>query len=188
MRVLLFSGGMDSTILLHREVKSGREFVPLAFHFGQKHERMEMEAAKKIARWYGVPLESRSIRKAIMPGEPGSVVPARNAVFVSIAANYVCQKYGGGTVIIGACLDDAEDFPDCRLTFVMYMNILFEESGVDVVVEAPLQSELKRDAAKTVPREALEMTYSCYVGGPVPCKACQACVRREKALGAGEAL
>jgi len=53
--VVLCSGGLDSTTLLHKAVRENREedIIALTVFYGQKHDK-ELEAASAIARTFGI--------------------------------------------------------------------------------------------------------------------------------------
>ena len=53
--LVLFSGGLDSTVCLAMAVnKYGKdEVMALSIYYGQKHNR-ELKASRKIAEYYGV--------------------------------------------------------------------------------------------------------------------------------------
>ena len=119
--VVLFSGGLDSTVCLAKAIKEyGKENVCcLGFNYGQRNKR-ELESAKKIANFYKVNLDiiditnlfkysncsllensSREIPKTtyeeqvkeIKDGENVSTnVPYRNGLLLSIAASYAISK------------------------------------------------------------------------------------------------
>ena len=104
--VVLVSGGVDSTTCLAIAKREGFEVFALSFNYGQRH-RAEIEAAKKVAKAFGVkehlvldvplgaiggsaltggievpkdvPVEQMQARI------PVTYVPARNTVFLSLA-------------------------------------------------------------------------------------------------------
>src|ERR1700733_11828309 len=51
--ILIYSGGLDSTVLLYKMVKEGRDVKALSINYGQRHKR-ELEHAKKITQVLGV--------------------------------------------------------------------------------------------------------------------------------------
>lgn len=54
MSVLLLSGGLDSAVLLAREVRSGDRPLCVGFRYGQRHAR-ELRHARRIAGHYECP-------------------------------------------------------------------------------------------------------------------------------------
>ena len=53
--LVLFSGGLDSSVCLGLAVKAygADEVLALSIYYGQKHKK-EMEASEKVAAFYGV--------------------------------------------------------------------------------------------------------------------------------------
>ncbi len=53
--LVLFSGGLDSSVCLGLAVKEygAEEVLALSIYYGQKHKK-EMEASEKVAAYYGV--------------------------------------------------------------------------------------------------------------------------------------
>ena len=148
MRALvLSSGGVDSTTALGLAVsKYGAENVTsLSISYGQKHDK-EIEAAKKVAAYYGVeqlfldlslifqysncsllkqsseeiPEESyaEQIKKTNGEKPVSTYVPFRNGLFLSSAASIALSK-DCSLIYYGAHADDAAGFayPDCSEVF-----------------------------------------------------------------------
>ena len=169
MRVLvLSSGGVDSSTALGLAVsKYGAENVSaLSISYGQKHDK-EIEAAKKVAAFYGVeqlfldlslifqysdcsllkqskeeiPEESYAVQIQNTKGEKpvSTYVPFRNGLFLSSAASIALSK-NCGLIYYGAHADDAAGFayPDCSEVFNDAMNkAIYEGSGHQLRIEAP---------------------------------------------------
>lgn len=165
--MVLCSGGVDSTTCLALAVeKYGRENVSaLSIYYGQKHVR-EIEAAKKVLKYYGVegasldltpvfaysdcsllshsteevPEESYAEQLKSTHGAPVTTyVPFRNGLFLSAAASVALSK-GCSVIYYGAHHDDAAGnaYPDCSEKFVNAMNRSVEEgTGGALRIEAP---------------------------------------------------
>lgn len=179
MRALvLFSGGLDSTTCLAKAVKQyGKENVTaLSIFYGQKHKK-EIEAAKQIARYYGVelltldlgkifeystcsllegsddeiPMESYAEQLSKTDGEPVSTyVPFRNGLFLSSAASIALSK-DCSVIYYGAHSDDAAGnaYPDCSSDFNDAINrAIYLGSGNQLRVEAPFVNLTKADVVK----------------------------------------
>ena len=58
--LVVFSGGQDSTTCLFWALKNFEEVRTLTFDYGQRH-RIELECAKNIAQFAGIPHEVLSI-------------------------------------------------------------------------------------------------------------------------------
>lgn len=169
MRILvLSSGGVDSSTALGLAVsKYGAENVTaLSISYGQKHDK-EIEAAKKVASFYGVeqlfldlslifqysdcsllkqskekiPEESYEVQIQKTKGEKpvSTYVPFRNGLFLSSAASIALSK-NCDLIYYGAHVDDAAGFayPDCSEVFNDAMNkAIYEGSGHQLKIEAP---------------------------------------------------
>ncbi len=136
--VVLFSGGLDSTVTLYWAKSKGYQPYCLIFDYGQRHYR-EIDSAIKIAKktnckfqlvkfrlpWGGSALlDKRSIlpqRKNIeergnyLIGRniPPTYVPARNTIFLSFALSYA-EVIKSKAIFIGANALDFSGYPDCR--------------------------------------------------------------------------
>ena len=207
--VVLLSGGLDSSTALARAIERGCEIVALTFSYGQRHSK-ELGSAKKIADHYRVQrhitvdldigkyLDSSLTQPSmhIPPGAdeqsdsssiPSTYVPARNIVFMSVAAA-VAESVGADSVVIAVNSVDFSDYPDCTPQFIDAYQKMLEvgtRGGVDgraVQIDAPLlemsKAEIVREAVRLgVP---LELTWSCYAGGDKACGVCDSCRLRLK--------
>lgn len=205
--VVLLSGGLDSTTTLFAARREGRECLCLSVHYGQLHDR-ELTAAKKTASllklehwtipislpWGGSALtDSRlSVPKGrneseISSGIPVTYVPARNSIFLSLAAS-LAEAKGADEIYFGANALDYSGYPDCRPEFIHSFEAMLARGtkagteGRRLHIVTPLlrlsKSEIVRLAAELgVPFEA---TWSCYEGGEFPCGECDSCLLRAK--------
>ncbi len=180
MRVLvLSSGGVDSSTALGLAVsKYGADNVTaLSISYGQKHDK-EIEAAKKVAAFYGVeqlfldlslifqysdcsllkqsteeiPEESYEVQIQKTKGEKpvSTYVPFRNGLFLSSAASIALSK-NCSVIYYGAHADDAAGFayPDCSEVFNDAMNkAIYEGSGHQLKIEAPFVRMNKAEVVK----------------------------------------
>lgn len=177
--LVLSSGGVDSTTALGLAVKKfGKEnVIALSVSYGQKHTK-EIEAAKKVAAFYGVeqlfmdlskifqysncsllqqsteeiPEESyeKQIEKTKGDKPVSTYVPFRNGLFLSAAASIALSK-DCSVIYYGAHADDAAGFayPDCSPTFNKAMNeAIYEGSGHQLKIEAPFVNINKASVVK----------------------------------------
>ena len=146
--LVLASGGLDSTVLLHEAVNEvgAKNVIAMNTFYGQKHAK-EMEYAKWQCEHLGVELHSVDLSQifsfnkdcsALLSGskmeivhksyaeqlaeKPGTVsayVPYRNGLFLSYAAA-VALQLGCSIVYYGAHADDAAGraYPDCTPEFI----------------------------------------------------------------------
>lgn len=200
MSVLLLSGGVDSLVLLAREVRAGRApRLCVSFDYGQRHRR-ELEAAWQIAGVYRVPHTTLrlppepftasaltgggDVPKGLHfadPAQAATVVPNRNMTMLALAGG-LAVKCGAKAVLFGAHAGDAAVYADCRAGFVAAVSEAMV-LACGVRVEAPF---LTMDKAAVVALGAglgvpFALAWSCYVGGDEPCGECGACAERQGA-------
>ena len=173
MKVLLLSGGLDSALILHR-FKSLIDLC-VSVDYGQPHIA-ELHHAQALAEEYGVRWQRVTIAGLYGPTSSGmfrgevdnpedTVIPARNALLISIAA-----AAGANVVFIGCNKDDHDVYPDCRLKFLKDID---ETLGVTVM--APLLVMTKKEVVRAAKDEGLDIskTLTCYRG--TRCGECAAC-------------
>ena len=208
MKVVLLSGGLDSSTLLAytlNQALNRDNVIALSFNYDQRHRR-ELESAAAIAKYYRVrhivhqidshPFDRSALvdLDATIPSIPYSqiegisplYVPFRNGIFVSIGVGY-CYSLGGGSVRLASHLGDSARaaYPDCSPEFVAAINsAAYIGTGGEVSVDAPFGAITKKRIAQYA-RELgvpIDLTWSCYAGGKEPCGVCPTCREREEAL------
>jgi 7-cyano-7-deazaguanine synthase len=206
--VVLLSGGLDSATSAAQAIADGYEMIALSLFYGQRHDR-ELEAAKTIvqhlgirehftvdvnlAQWGGSSLTDTAIALPTAGIEadiiPSTYVPGRNTVFLSIALS-LAEAKGAEAIYLGINAVDYSGYPDCRpeyLEAVQKLAALSSKAGLEG--HAPqLVAPLVLDTKVDIVRRALalgvpiELTWSCYQGGELPCGVCDSCRIRDKAL------
>ncbi len=150
--VVLLSGGIDSCVLLAYALSKGHTCTALSYHYGQRH-LIELESAKKIASSYGVPHSIVTIDPSLFQSAPSALtdpsipvnqasayVPARNLIFLSLAASFA-EARGASTIYFGGNGDDAPHFPDCTPRFINAMQAAIAFGAkTPVSIQAPLTS------------------------------------------------
>ncbi len=146
--VLLYSGGADSTLLLHLALKLGYTVICIGIDYAQTHKK-ELKYAKKNCTAKGIEFITVSIRapfssnlnkdKQTYEGVSPHHVPSRNLMFVSIAAS-IAESRGVDTIWLGANYEDRKNlFPDCYQEWVYSVNQLLQKNGsTEIKLEAPL--------------------------------------------------
>lgn len=146
--LLLFSGGYDSTLLLELARNMGKKVLCFILDYGQDH-RKELEFAIRYCDSKNVPYIMTDISlpiasnltedKRTYEGVSPYHVPARNLMFVSMAAS-IAESRNIPTIWFGANYEDREHlFPDCYQEWVYKLNQLLEINGsMKIKVEAPL--------------------------------------------------
>ena len=206
--VVLLSGGLDSAVILFFARNRGYDCHCLNFDYGQRH-KIEMRMASKLARVAGTNIETVKLslpwggsslldKGAALPskrspgmikksGIPSTYVPARNTVFLSIAASYA-EAIGADQIFIGAHSEDSSGYPDCRKGYLEAMGRVIKigtKRGLEnkLSLEFPLIGMGKREIISlgSSLRVPFRYTWSCYEGGvSVPCGKCDSCVLRAK--------
>lgn len=209
--VVLLSGGMDSTVLLHHVARE-LERVPihaLSYNYGQRHSR-ELACAGAQATITGVahheivdiafvgPLVAGGTTLVNGGGDvpdladvadadlaqPPTYVPNRNMMLLSIAAAYA-EAHGFADVYYGAQAHDEYGYWDCTVPFIENINAVLALNRKDrVYIYAPFVATSKA----ALVRKGVELgvdfanTWSCYRGGEKPCGRCPTCVERANAF------
>ena len=199
--VVLLSGGLDSTTTLAQAIADGCEPTAISFRYGQKHTK-ELVSAENVCKHYGVAhvvidLNLSSFRSALTRNDidvpmdregkldediPITYVPARNIVFLSIAAG-LAESIDADRVYIGANAVDYSGYPDDRPDFFKaYEEMLAKgtKAGVEghpVKIMTPLLYLSKADIVRLGKelKAPLELTWSCYNGGEKACGHCDSC-------------
>jgi len=186
--VVLFSGGLDSTVLLYHALAEERLHSAVWFRYAHPAAGPEQRATAEILRhlWKQgtevkrvelTPPLFGSDAMSIGAGEAGPrVVAGRNQVMLSLGVNYAAAA-GADEVWFGASRDDRADYPDCRPEFVEAMDRLAQ--AWDIRVRAPMiewtRAQVQaRARALGVP---LGLVWSCYepLPGGKPCGTCNSC-------------
>lgn len=211
--VCLFSGGLDSATALFIARKECESVMALTIHYGQLHQR-EIQSAHAITKQLKIPHEVIEIampwkgsalldQQIALPKNrelnemaseiPVTYVPARNTIFLSLAASFA-ETVKANSIYIGANAIDYSGYPDCRPEYFEQFETALKlgtkcgAEGFDIKIQAPLiklkKSEIIRlGNSLQVP---YELTWSCYQGGDYPCGECDSCLLRAKGFeGAG---
>lgn len=173
--LVLFSGGLDSSVCLALAVKKygADNVLALSVYYGQRHQK-ELLAAEKVAAHYGVqritldlgeifknsncsllasttediPHEEYQAQLKKTNGAPVSTyVPYRNGLFLSSAAS-IALSYGCEVIYYGAHADDAAGnaYPDTSLAFHNSIaQAIHIGSGNALQVEAPFIDKSKAE-------------------------------------------
>ena len=206
--VSLLSGGLDSTVTLALALSEGLEVVPLTIRYGQRHVR-ELDAAKAVVKHYrlkqhvvldldlssfrsaltrrDIPVPERSSTADIGDDIPITYVPARNIIFLSIAAG-LAESVDADRIFIGANAIDYSGYPDCRPEFfrafetVLKVGTKAGVEGAPMIIEHPILRSTKADIVRLGKKlkAPLHLTWSCYQGGTRACGKCDSCLIRLK--------
>lgn len=202
--IIIYSGGLDSTVLLYKLLNDGNEVEAIHFNYGQVHEGKESVMARINCKRNNVPLteipldfiknkfDSDLLRSAenIPEGHyaadnmKSTVVPFRNGIMLSIAAGYA-WSVKAGQIAIANHAGDHPIYPDCRTEFIESMNdAIIEGTDNRVKLISPFCNMTKADIVKLGHKLKVpfENTWSCYKGGEKHCGKCGTCVERIEAF------
>lgn len=200
--VIIYSGGMDSTTLLHQEKE--RIALAISFDYGSNHNAREIECAKWQCEQLGIehmviPLKfmGEYFESSLLAGSDAipeghyadenmksTVVPFRNGIMLSVACG-MAESRGLKHVMMANHGGDHAIYPDCRGGFVEAMSRAMEEGTYDHVdIIAPFTGITKNEIAVIGKKLGVDYshTYSCYKGGAEHCGKCGTCVERQEAL------
>ena len=205
--IIILSGGMDSTTLLYKLLKEGKEVEALSFDYGQRHKK-ELDFAKITCEKLGVPhkIINLSFLKSLLSNSALTgdveipeghyedesmkltVVPNRNAIMLDIAVGYAVN-IGADEVASGVHAGDHVIYPDCRPEFVFAIRKVAEIANFKPIkIYTPFLFIDKGDIAilgKELGVDYLN-TWTCYKGQAVPCGKCGACQERAEAFSKAE--
>ncbi len=201
--IVLLSGGLDSTTAFYWALQEGWDVTALTFDAKQV-SRMDMQASRDIAKCSGIATHNiiklpfydsftvhPSIASSGKDKKPVSMdyLPARNAIFYSIAAGFA-ESIGANQIISGSTKEDGLDLPDARKEFYTMMNQILKFGTRSGVVGQPISiltplidkkhSEILQMARDL--KAPLELTWSCYNDDPPACGKCRSCQARLSAF------
>jgi 7-cyano-7-deazaguanine synthase len=211
--VVVYSGGLDSTVALTEMVKlrGVDDVLALSFDYGQRHARRELAAAGHVAagmhvehhvidlRTVGALLAGSALtdsRVAVPEGHYAeasmakTIVPNRNMMMISCAAAVAAAR-GHTEVVTAVHAGDHFVYPDCRPGFIDAMNDALgaaSAGSLRPVVSAPyLHLTKARIVARGYEMGApMHLSWSCYEGGRAHCGRCGTCVERAAAFAEAE--
>ena len=209
--IVLLSGGLDSSVLLHHVVATHKEAAvhALGFNYGQRHVK-ELECAAWQAERAGVHeyhvIDLSFLADLIRDGtslvaggtqipdlnaiaaadraQPPTYVPNRNMTLLSIAAAYA-EAQNVFDIYYGAQAQDEYGYWDCTIDFLERINaILALNRARPIRVHAPFTSRKKADLVTLGSELQVDFsrTWSCYRGETLSCGTCPTCVERLNAF------
>ncbi len=184
--LVLFSGGLDSTTTLAYALYKNFKVIALTIDYKQRH-CYEIEASRKIADKYsnvdqvifdidltkigGSALtdEDIDVPSISSSGIPITYVPARNTIFLSIAASYA-EKFSIRDIFIGVNAIDYSGYPDCRPEYIKsYENMInlgtkAGSEGLNFKIHTPLINLSKSEIITMGSELNIDYsdTVSCY--------------------------
>lgn len=203
--LVVFSGGMDSTVLAYYAAGLHDQVDLASVDYGQRHRRELDFAARTAERLHARhDVLDLSVVGRLLVGSAltddvevphghyaadnmrTTVVPNRNALLISaVYAVAVARK--ATHVLAGVHAGDHHVYPDCRPEFIEALGDALRignEGHGGVILEAPFVTHSKTDICRLGGRlhVAFEDTWSCYEGGEAHCGRCGTCVERIEAF------
>ncbi|PWE16730.1 7-cyano-7-deazaguanine synthase QueC [Marinicauda salina] len=195
--LVLFSGGQDSATCLAWALDRYDAVETIGFDYGQRHavemgarESVREEIARRFPDWagrlgpdivvdlagYGALADSAlTTDRAIemdAQGLPTTFVPARNLVFLAVAAAHAWRR-GIETLVGGMCQTDYSGYPDCRAeTIAAQQRALSLGLDAEMAVETPLMHLTKAETwaladelgGDSLVELIVADTHTCYRG------------------------
>lgn len=200
--VLILSGGLDSSTLLH--YKKERIAVAVSFDYGSNHNKREIECAAWQCQQLGIehliiPLGfiSQYFNSSLLSGGDAipkreydlenmksTVVPFRNGIMLSIACG-LAESRGLKHVMMANHGGDHAIYPDCRPGFTKAMSEAMKEGTYEgVTLIDPFTHITKGEIVALGIKLGIDYshTYSCYCGQEKHCGECGTCRERIKAF------
>lgn len=198
-KVIIYSGGMDSTTLLYNYHDSIK--LAISFDYGSNHNDKEYEYATIHTKKLGIEhlrIDIKEVMKyfnsgllngadAIPEGHYSdesmakTVVPFRNGIMLSIAAG-IAESKGLKYLLIANHFGDSSQYPDCREEFITHMwRAINSGTSNNVHLFAPYTGMTKEDIAKIGMDIGIDYstTWSCYKADTdIHCGKCGTCVER----------
>jgi 7-cyano-7-deazaguanine synthase len=202
LAVVLVSGGLDSCLTAAIAIQAC-EPAFLHLNYGQKTEKREKRAFKKIADYYQVnkrlevdmryfaEIGGSSLTDEKIPVDvanlenddiPKSYVPFRNANILAIATSW-SEVIGAGKIYIGAVEEDSSGYPDCRQSFFDAFNQVIStgtKPETDIRIITPLIHLSKKQIVEKANEvnAPVHLTWSCYQNNEKACGVCDSCALR----------
>lgn len=200
----IYSGGLDSTVLLYHLREAGHGVHALSVNYGQRHAK-ELECAADICKGLGIPHQVADLSsiQSLLAGSSltspeievaeghyteetmkTTVVPNRNMILLALATGNALS-IGAEQVAYAAHSGDHAIYPDCRNEFADAMAEAmalcdWNNVGLDrPFVDWTKADIVRRGAELDVP---FEKTWSCYKGSDLHCGRCGTCIERREAF------
>jgi 7-cyano-7-deazaguanine synthase len=205
--LVILSGGMDSTVLLHHVVKecNYNEIYAVTFNYGQRiareidcarfqsaacnvkeHKVIGMDFFRDISKMSALTNTELKIPKAredIGNAQPLSYVPFRNLLLLTTAAGWA-ESIGANDLFYGAVqTDDFSGYWDCTSLFLDKVNSVYNLNRKNTIkVNAPFMQYSKEEVIKKGIELQVDFrqTHTCYEGTDPACGECVSCAARIK--------
>ena len=205
--LVILSGGMDSSVLLHHVAKdlNYEEIYAITFNYGQRivreiecakfqtkacnvkeHKVINMDFFRDISKMSALTNTDLKIPKAkddIGNAQPLSYVPFRNLLLLTTAAGWA-ESVGAEHLFYGAVqTDDYSGYWDCTSMFLNKVNDVYGLNRKNQIqIKAPFMQYSKEQVIeKGIELEVdFRQTHTCYEGTDPACGECVSCAARIK--------
>lgn len=194
--ILLFSGGIDSTLAALMLAENKIKLIGLSINYTGR-PNAEIEAAKKVSKYlpFSEYIEISINNKYLLTKSEyistkyEGWIPYRNLLFWSIAANLAVLK-DAKIIAAGHHSWDGKTFNDASNNFFKYFSQILKYNGNNnfqfpIEVELPLLTSKERyiDDIAIANKDIVKKTWSCWRDKKKPCMICKACTERSKYFG-----
>jgi len=173
--LVLLSGGIDSSALVHFYTSAGSPTSAVFVNYGQAALAQEQTSARNVADYYRVPLSLIDLDGGAQFKE--GEIPSRNAFLL-----FSCLMFTGfskGLIVMG--IHSGTTYYDCSKEFQIVINSLLKGyTGGQVAFQTPFVEWTKADVVNycRLNHVPIHLTYSCEHGGLPPCGKCRSCLDR----------
>lgn len=171
--LVLFSGGIDSTSCIYYYQKLKFNVKGLFVNYGQPAAYQESIAVDKLSNVLGI--EVLKIKSNMNLNIKEGFIQGRNLLLFAVSLSSCPFTQG----IISLGIHSGTNYPDCSDKFVdLNQRMLDLYTGGNIILDCPFihmnKNEIYNYFLKTnIPPE---LTYSCEIGGEIPCGKCLSCL------------
>jgi len=174
--LILFSGGIDSTLCIHYYQKLGYNVKGLFIDYGQPAALKEKTAIECLSTYFKI--ETLQIKTNLRPIIEKGFIQGRNYLLLSISLS--CFPFKEGVISLG--IHSGTKYADCFPNFVEINQKIFDlYTNGNISIDCPFLFMNKKDIYRHFLKSniPIELTYSCELGGDVPCGKCLSCLDRK---------
>ncbi len=189
--LVLFSGGIDSGVLLWWAKKRGYKLATLSFQFPGRR-RGEIKAVSRLRELSGAAENFDLFLPFVDPpkSEESCYIPQRNLMYYGIAAS-LAEKIGATLILGGHIRHDGAVFKDAAPAFFAKLQKLIQPArnrDLKIALRFPFIGLDKRDIIKTGVklRVPFAATWSCSKDVSTPCGKCGSCKERSSGFAAAK--
>lgn len=185
--ISLISGGLDSCLMTVLTKETHQDQILVFINYGQLNFKKEFQCANDHAKQFGlnkpILIDISGFGKVVTSGLTDSskniideaFLPGRNMLFLLIASSYAIQQ-DCSIVSIGLLKEDTAIFPDQTDDFLFSAEYSINKAmGKRIEIITPLRDFYKKDVIELAEEKGITASYSCHIGGEIPCGVCISC-------------